>query len=314
MGRYILKRVVVTIPVLLGVLLLVFSMLHLLPGDPVLLMMTDSGTGAVGGNLTNQEYQQIRHQLGLDRPLYQQFGLYVYHAVRGNLGESFRSQQPVAHMIAQSLPATGRLALLSLGLGAVLGILLGTVAGVWHNSWVDNASMLLALLGVAMPGFWLGLMLLFLFSLYLGWLPATGYGSWNAILLPAATLALRTAAVIARLTRSSLLEVLNNEYVMTARSKGLQQRVVIARHALHNALLPVVTVVGLQFGDLLAGTVVIETVFARPGIGSLAVNAILAKDYPVVQGTVLLVAVFYVFANLLTDVSYAFIDPRIQYR
>jgi peptide/nickel transport system permease protein len=191
--------------------------------------------------------------------------------------------------------------------------LLGTIAAVYHQTWIDNAAMLLALAGVAMPNFWFGLMLLFLFSLTLGWLPATGYGEWNAILLPAAALGLRAAAVIARLTRSSLLEVLHNEYVTTARAKGLSETTTIVRHALRNALIPVVTVVGLQFGDLLAGTVVVETVFARPGLGSLITTAILSKDFPIVQGTVLVVAACYIIVNLLADLSYAILDPRITY-
>ena len=313
MPQYILRRVLATIPVLFGVLILVFAIIHLIPGDPVKLMMTDAGTGAVGGSLSTDQYNSIRHELGLDKPLYEQFGLYVYRVAHGDLGESFRSQQPVSKMLVQRLPATIRLALLSLGFGVGLGLILGTLAGVWHNSWLDNLSMMVAMLGVAMPSFWLGLMLLFIFSLHLGWLPATGYESWDAIILPAVTLGLYTSAIVARLTRSSLLEVLNNEFVTTARAKGLQEHVVILRHALRNAILPVVTVIGLQFGNLLAGTVVIETVFARPGIGSLAVDAILAKDYPIVQGTVLVVAVFYVLANLLTDVVYAFVDPRIKF-
>jgi peptide/nickel transport system permease protein len=313
MTKYLIRRIFATIPVLFGVLLLVFSMLHFLPGDPVQLMMTESGGGAKAADTSPEQYMLIRHELGLDRPLYVQFGLYVSHAVRGDLGRSFRSQQTVARMIVTVLPNTVRLALVSLGVAVALGLILGTISAVRHNSWLDTLSMFAALIGVAMPGFWLGLMLLFLFSLYLGWLPATGYGSWKAILLPAVTLGFRAAAVIARLTRSSLLEVLNDAFVTTARAKGLRERTVIVEHVLRNALIPIVTVAGLQFGDLLAGTVIIETVFARPGIGSLVVTGVLDKDFPVVQGTVLLIAVCYVLTNLLTDVSYAFIDPRIRY-
>lgn len=313
MTKYLIRRVFATVPVLFGVLLLVFSMLHFLPGDPVQLMMTESGGGAKGADISPEQYMRIRHELGLDRPLYVQFGLYVSHAVRGDLGRSFRSQQSVARMMIAVLPNTVRLALLSLGMAIVLGMILGTISAVRHNSWLDTLSMFVALTGVAMPGFWLGLMLLFLFSLSLRWLPATGYGSWKAILLPAVTLGLRAAAIIARLTRSSLLEVLNDAFVTTARAKGLRERTVIVQHVLRNALIPIVTVAGLQFGDLLAGTVIIETVFARPGIGSLVVTGVLDKDFPVVQGTVLLIAVGYVLTNLLTDVSYAFINPRIRY-
>ena len=278
-----------------------------------MLMMAESGGGAKLADGSDEQYQRIRRELGLDQPAYVQFGRFVLNAVRGDLGRSFRSGQPVSHEIAEVFPNTARLAALSLGVAVAVGLLLGTIAAVYHQTWIDNAAMLLALVGVAMPNFWFGLMLLFLFALTLGWLPATGYGEWNAILLPAATLGLRAAAVIARLTRSSLLEVLHNEYVTTARAKGLSETTTIVGHALRNALIPVVTVVGLQFGDLLAGTVVVETVFARPGLGSLITTAILSKDFPIVQGTVLVVAACYIVVNLLADLSYAILDPRITY-
>jgi peptide/nickel transport system permease protein len=313
MGGYIRRRALVTVPLLLGVSLVVFSMLHVLPGDPVMLMMAESGGGAKLADGSEEQYERIRHELGLDLPLPVQFGRFVLNALRGDLGRSFRSGQPVSQEIGEVFPNTVRLAVLSLGVAASLGLVLGTLAALHHQRWIDNASMLLALVGVAMPNFWFGLMLLFVFALMLGWLPATGYGEWNAILLPAIALGLRAAAVIARLTRSSLLEVLRNDYVTTARAKGLSERTMVVRHALRNALIPVVTVVGLQFGDLLAGTVVIETVFARPGLGSLVTNAILSKDFPIVQGTVLVVASCYIFVNLLADLSYAALDPRIQY-
>jgi peptide/nickel transport system permease protein len=310
---FIRRRALLTIPLLLAVSLVVFSMLYFLPGDPVMLMMAESGGGAKLADGSDEQYQRIRHELGLDQPAYVQFGRFVLHAVQGDLGRSFRSGQPVSHEIAEVFPDTARLAALSLGVAVAVGLLLGTIAAVYHQTWIDNAAMLLALAGVAMPNFWFGLMLLFLFSLTLGWLPATGYGEWNAILLPATALGLRAAAVIARLTRSSLLEVLHNEYVTTARAKGLSETTTIVRHALRNALIPVVTVVGLQFGDLLAGTVVVETVFARPGLGSLITTAILSKDFPIVQGTVLVVAACYIIVNLLADLSYAILDPRITY-
>jgi peptide/nickel transport system permease protein len=310
---FIRRRALLTIPLLLAVSLVVFSMLYFLPGDPVMLMMAESGGGAKLADGSDEQYQRIRHELGLDQPAYVQFGRFVLNAVRGDLGRSFRSGQPVSREIAEVFPNTARLAALSLGVAVAVGLLLGTIAAVYHQTWIDNAAMLLALVGVAMPNFWFGLMLLFLFALTLGWLPATGYGEWNAILLPAAALGLRAAAVIARLTRSSLLEVLHNEYVTTARAKGLSETATIAGHALRNALIPVVTVVGLQFGDLLAGTVVVETVFARPGLGSLITTAILSKDFPIVQGTVLVVAACYIVVNLLADLSYAILDPRITY-
>jgi ABC-type dipeptide/oligopeptide/nickel transport system permease component len=317
MLRYLRSRIPAAILVLIGASLLVFSMLHFLPGDPVMIMMASGGggiAGAQGGDLTAEQYEAIRHQLGLDRPLYVQFGAFVWNALHGDLGRSFRSNQTVAEMIGSVFPNTLRLALLSLGISCALGLALGTLAAVRHNSWVDSATMALALFGIAMPNFWFGLVLITIFSLTLGWLPASGSGGWNAIILPAMALGLRSAAVIARLTRASLLEVLGEGYLATARAKGLPERAVVLRHGLRNALIPVVTIAGLQFGDLLAGAVVIEVVFARPGIGSLAVKAIENKDFPVVQGTVLVVATAYVLTNLLTDATYAMLDPRITYR
>lgn len=317
MLRYLRSRIPAAILVLIGASLLVFSMLHFLPGDPVTIMMASGGggiAGAQGGDLSAEQYEAIRHQLGLDRPLYVQFGAFVWNALHGDLGRSFRSNQTVAEMIGSVFPNTLRLALLSLGISCALGLALGTLAAVRHNTWIDSATMALALFGIAMPNFWFGLVLITIFSLMLGWLPATGAGGWNAIILPALALGLRSAAVIARLTRASLLEVLGEGYLATARAKGLPERVVVLRHGLRNALIPVVTIAGLQFGDLLAGAVVIEVVFARPGIGSLAVKAIENKDFPVVQGTVLVVAAAYVLTNLLTDMTYAMLDPRITYR
>lgn len=316
MLRYLRSRIPASILVLLGASLLVFSMLHFLPGDPVLIMMAGGGEGIAGTQgaaLSQEQYQAIRHQLGLDRPLYVQFGAFVFDALHGDLGRSFRSNQTVAEMIGDAFPNTFRLAVLSLGISCLLGVVLGTLAAVRHNSWIDSATMAFALFGIAMPNFWFGLVLISIFALNLRWLPATGFGGWNAIILPALALGVRSAAVIARLTRASLLEVLAEEYLATARAKGLSERRVVVRHALRNALIPVVTIAGLQFGDLLAGAVVIEVVFARPGLGSLAVKAIENKDFPVVQGTVLVVATAYVVTNLLTDVVYAVLDPRITY-
>jgi peptide/nickel transport system permease protein len=276
MLRYLGTRIPAAILVLVGASLLVFSMLHFLPGDPVLIMMASGGGGGAGAqsaNVSEEQYEAIRHELGLDRPLYVQFGAFLWNALHGDLGRSFRSNQTVAEMIGGAFPNTFRLAVLSLGISCALGVALGTLAAVRQNSWIDSATMAFALFGVAMPNFWFGLVLISIFSLYLGWLPATGFGGWNAIIL----------------------------------------RVVVLRHGLRNALIPVVTIAGLQFGDLLAGAVVIEVVFARPGIGNLAVKAIENKDFPVVQGTVLVVAAAYVVTNLLTDVAYAALDPRITY-
>ncbi len=313
MSIFFVRRLFSTILVLLFVSLVIFSMLQFLPGDPVRMMMSETGSGAKMADESSDTYDRIRHELGLDEPLHMQFGMFLWKAVRGDLGRSWRSNQTVIAMIAESLPNTVRLALAGLGLAIPVGMFLGVIAALRHNSWLDNLSMLLALFAVSMPSFWLGIMLLIVFALYLGILPAVGFGDPRAIILPAVALGLSSAAIIARLTRSSLLEVMSMEYIATARAKGLVEKLVVWRHALKNALIPVVTVVGLQFGNLLSGAIVIETVFARPGLGRLLVDGINGKDFPVVQGSLLVTASIYVLANFLVDVSYAWIDPRIKY-
>ncbi|MDR7419617.1 MAG: ABC transporter permease [Armatimonadota bacterium] len=301
-----LKRLAAALPVLLGISVAVFLMMHLVPGDPAKMML---GELAVDEDVV----ANFRRQLGLDDPIPVQYWRFLKNAVRGDLGRSILENQPVSRMIWQVLPSTVELTLAGLGVAVLLGGILGVTAAVRHHTWVDNGSMLLALWGVSMPSFWMGLLLIFLFSLKLGWLPATGQGGWLRLLMPAFTLGYVAAAVIARLVRSSMLEVLRQDYVRTARAKGLAERLVIYRHALKNAMIPVVTVLGLQFGALLGGTVVIETVFSRPGIGRLAVTSILSKDFQVTQGTVLMSAVFYTLVNIVVDISYAVLDPRIRY-
>jgi ABC-type dipeptide/oligopeptide/nickel transport system permease component len=311
--RYLARRLVQTIPVLLGVSLAVFLMLHALPVDPVrmLAMETTSGT-APTTQVSDEVYQSLRKQLGLDRPLPEQFARFVWKAVRGDLGTSFRVNQPVAKLLVEQLPHTVRLALAGLAVMLTLGLVLGVTAGQRPNSWLDAATMGLAIMGVSMPIFWLGLMLLYIFSLWLGWVPSIGTGP-AAIILPAVTLGFQGSAIIARLTRSSLVEVMQSDYVRTARAKGLRDGVVVLRHALKNALIPVVTVVGLQFGGLISGAVVTETVFARPGVGRLALQGVVERDFPLVQGFVLLTGVAYVCSNLIVDMLYAALDPRIHY-
>ena len=306
MYAYIGQRVAATVPVLFGVSLLVFSMLQLVPGDPVQLMLSEFQT-------TPEQVARLRSQLHLDEPLPVQFGRFVWNAVHGDLGTSIRTRRPVTAEIADNFPATLQLAAAGLLVAAVLGVTLGIVAATHQQSWLELGSMLVALLGVSMPSFWLGLLLIFAVSLRLRLLPATGGGDLQHLLLPALTLGLGAAAILARLTRSSMLEVLRQEYVTTARAKGLREWAVIGRHALKNALIPVVTIFGLQFGQLLAGTFVVETVFARPGLGRLIVDGILNKDFPMVQGVVLVVATSYVLVNLLVDLVYAVLDPRIRY-
>jgi peptide/nickel transport system permease protein len=307
MTAYLVRRLVLSVPVLLGVSIAVFMMMHLIPGDPALAMLRGQPT------VTPDDIARIRHQLGLDRPLPIQYFKYISRVLRGDFGESIHSHRPVLEMIREQAWSTVQLALAAMVLAVTMGVVLGTISALRQNTWVDTFSMVLALFGVSMPNFWFGLLLIYVFSLRLGWLPITGEGGVKRLILPAITLGMDFSAITARLVRSSLLEVLRQDYVLTARAKGLRERVVVTRHALRNALIAVVTIIGLQFGFLLSGAVVVETVFARQGIGRLAITAILAKDFPLVQGIVLVGAVAYVAINLLVDLSYSFLDPRIHY-
>jgi peptide/nickel transport system permease protein len=295
------------VPVVVGVSVVVFSIVHLLPGDPVLAILS-------GANATPEQERELRAQLRLDDPLPVQYVRFIVRAGVGDFGRSIFTRRPVSEEIAEQLPSTLELAATAIGIAIVVGLTLGLLAAVWHNTWIDRAAMLVALGGVSMPSFWLGLLLIFVFSLQLGWLPATGQGGVSRLLLPAATIGLNYSAVIARLVRSSLLEVLGNGYIATARAKGLSEWGVTLKHALGNALIPVTTIIGVQLGNLLAGTIIVETVFARRGMGRLAVTAVLDKDYPLIQGVVLVSALGYVLTNLVVDLSYAALDPRIRHR
>jgi peptide/nickel transport system permease protein len=306
MLTWILRRILAVVPVLFGVTLAVFSMLFLVPGDPVKMMLAEFVTNP-------DQVAQMRAQLHLDEPILKQYGRFVTSAVRGDLGTSIRSRRPVTTEIGENLASTAQLALAAMLVAIGIGIPLGLLAALSRNSWLDVASMGAALLGVSMPSFWLGLLLIFVFSLHLAWFPATGGGDLHHLILPAVTLGMIAAAIIARLTRSSMLEVLGQDYVRTARAKGLGSFSVVVRHALKNALIPIITIFGLQFGNLLAGAVIVETVFSRPGLGRLIVGGILNKDFPLVQGVVLFVATIYVLINLLVDVAYAYADPRIRF-
>ena len=306
MYAYLSRRLLATIPVLFAVLLLVFSMLHLVPGDPVKLMLSEFQTSP-------EQIALLRSQLHFDDPLPVQFGRYVVNALHGDLGYSIRSKRPVTTEIAENLPSTLQLAVAGLFVAILVGVVLGIISAVKHHTWFDAGAMSIALLGVSMPSFWLGLLLIFLFSLRFRLFPATGGGDWQHLVLPALTLGLASAAILARLTRSSMLEVMGREYITTARAKGVKEHSVILGHGLRNALIPLITIIGLQFGQLLAGAVIVETVFSRPGIGRLIVDAILNKDFPVVQGVVLVVATSYVVVNLLVDLVYGVADPRIRH-
>lgn len=305
MTRYIVTRLLSTVPVLLIVSVLVFLMIHLTPGDPVQIMLGESGASA-------EQIARVRTQLGLDRPLPVQYGHFIQQLATGQM-RSIRTQQPVVRQFWRLFPNTLQLTIASLVLAAVFGIVLGIVAATHQHTWVDTIAMAGSFVGVSIPNFWLALVLIYFFAVNLGWLPATGAGSFKQLILPAVVLALQQIALIARLVRAHMVEVLQEEYVKTARAKGLRERAVLWGHALRNALLPVITLLGLNFGYLLSGTVIIETVFARPGIGRYIVDGILQKDFPLVQGAVLMTATIYLVVNLLTDLSYALIDPRISH-
>jgi len=303
--RYILKRVVLALPVLVGVSVVVFVAIRLIPGDPAQLM--------AGQAATQEVVQQIRQSLGLDQPLPVQYLYFLRNVVRGDLGRSLFNGAPVAEELAQRFPRTVRLALASMAVASLIGIPAGILAATRRSTWVDTAVMLVALAGVSVPVFWLGLNLILLFSVRLQWLPSFGYETWRHLVLPSLTLGAASTAIVARMTRSAMLEVLGQDYVRTARAKGLAERVVVNRHALRNALIPVVTVLGLQLGTLLSGAVLTETVFAWPGIGRLLVEAVLARDYPIIQGATLLIAATFVVLNVAVDVLYGLLDPRIRY-
>ncbi len=307
MTKYFISRLLYTIPVVIGVSILVFSMLHLVPGDPVRAMFADAGGASA------EQIEQIRHLLGLDKPLPLQYLDYISRVVRGDLGESIISRQSVFDLIVQNFPSTLQLTIAGLGLAVVIGLLMGIVAALKHNSWLDNLTMFISTLGVSMPSFWLGLILIYVFAIQLRWVPITSGSDLSRLALPAIALGFQASAIIARLVRSNMLEVLQEDYIRTARAKGLKESAVAMRHALRNALIPVVTVVGLQFGGLLGGTVIIETVFARQGIGRLLVGALQARDFPIAQSAVLMIAMVYVFVNLGVDLLYGWIDPRIHY-
>lgn len=302
---YIARRLLTLIPILFGVSLLTFAIAKLTPGDPVVLML---------GNLaTPERVATLRAQLGLDDPVLVQYGRFVWKALHGDLGVSIRGQRPVMQDILERFPNTLELTVSAMALAVVGGVTIGIVAATARNRWVDTGAMITALVGLSVPSFWLAILLILVFGISLKWVSVTGGEGFKDLILPSVTLALAPGAVLARLTRSSLLEVMREDYVRTARSKGLAERAVILEHVLRNALIPVVTVIGLQAAGLLGGAVFIESVFARPGLGRYAISAIAARDYPQVQGVVLFAATVYVLINLAVDVLYGYIDPRIRY-
>lgn len=305
MGRYLVRRLLLTVPVLLGVATLVFALIHLVPGDPAQAML---GEGA-----TVEEVERLRNQLGLDEPLFAQYKAFLTGLALGDLGTSFRYGTPVTDEIRTRLPNTALLAVAAMAAAIVFAIPLGILAAVFRGTAVDHAAMTLALAGISMPNFWLGPLLAILFAVQLGWLPVSGTGSAAHIVLPAVTLGAALSAILARMTRASLLEELRELYVLAARARGLSARRAVLRHAFRNSLIPIVTIVGLQFGAVLTGTIITETIFAWPGVGRLLIQAINFRDYPLIQGCILFISVTYVAMNLLTDLTYGYLDPRIRY-
>ncbi len=305
MARYLLRRLVLTVPVLLGVATLVFALIHLVPGDPAQSMLGESAAP--------DEVARLRTSLGLDRPLLRQYGAFIGGLAHGDLGTSFRFGTPVTQEIRKRFADTAILAVCAMGVAIVFAIPLGIVAAVFRGRFLDHAAMTLALAGISMPSFWLGPLLAILFAVRLGWLPVSGSGTVWHLVLPAVTLGTALSAILARMTRSSVIEELRELYVLAARARGLSQARAVVRHAFRNSLIPVVTIIGLQFGAVLTGTIITETIFGWPGVGRLLIQAINTRDYPLVQGCILFISVTYVAMNLLTDLTYGFLDPRIRF-
>ena len=314
MFKYIIRRLILLIPVLLVVAIVAFLTTHIMPGDPVIMVLGDFAP--------QEKIDAMRLQLGLDQPLYMQFWIWVRHIFRGDLGQSLFLHMPVTRAIIGRMEPTLLLAVIGQCLGILIGVPLGILAAVKHRTWIDQGSIGISLIGISIPSFWLALLLIMLFSVKLHILPSSGYGSIaeaglgaiKYLILPGVTLGFMQSAIIARMTRSSMLDILNQDYIRTARAKGLAENVVVWQHALRNALIPVVTVIGFSMAVLLGGTWIVETLFNIPGTGALAITAIMRRDYPIIQGSMIFTAGVYVLVNLLVDISYAVINPRIQYK
>jgi ABC-type dipeptide/oligopeptide/nickel transport system permease component len=305
MGRYLARRLLLTIPVLLGVATLVFSLIHLIPGDPAQAMLGEAAPQA--------DVEELRQRLGLDRPLIEQYGTFLRGLAKGDLGTSLRTGLPVTDQIVERMPATFELAAAAMLVAISFALPLGIIAAVRRGTAVDHAAMTISLAGVSIPNFWLGPLLAIVFAVQLGWLPVSGRGTWAHLVLPAISLGAALAAILARMTRATMLEELREQYVQAARARGVSKARAVLRHAFRNSLIPVVTLLGLQFGAVLTGAVITETIFAWPGIGRLLIQSIGFRDYPLVQGCILLIALTYVAVNLVTDMLYGVLDPRIRY-
>ncbi len=305
MKRYLLQRSLLLLPTLFGALTLVFFLIHLVPGDPVEVMLGETASAA--------DKEELRRSLALDQPLMVQYHSFLTGLLRGNLGSSLYEQSSVTDLIRTRLPATIELTLCAMAIAVVISFPLAILAAINRGSGIDRGALLFSLLGLSLPNFWLGPLLMIIFSIQLGWTPVSGRGGLDHLVLPSLTLGMGMAAILTRILRGSLLQVINEDYVRSARAKGLSEKQVWLKHTLRNALLSVITIMSLQFGSLLAGSIITETVFSWPGIGRLTVQAIQTRDYPLVQGCVLVIAISYLLVNLLTDIFYHFVDPRITY-
>lgn len=305
MFAYIVKRLLQVIPTLIGVSILTFFLIHAVPGDPARMI--------AGPEASAEEVAEVREHLGLDQPLYVQYGKYVSNLLKGDLGVSLRSERPVLDEIMLRFPSTITLTIMAIAVMVVIGLFAGIFSATRPNSLIDNVTMMVSLFGISLPVFWLGLMLILLFSYYLNLLPSGGNDGFSHFILPALALGLSSSAILARLTRSSMLEVINQDFVRTARAKGVKEKLVVYKHTLKNALIPIVTIIGLEFGTLLGGAVLTETVFSINGLGRFIIQSIQFRDYPSIQGSILFVAAIFVIVNLLVDLCYGLVDPRVKY-
>jgi peptide/nickel transport system permease protein len=303
--NYLIRRLLYLVPVIIGVVTIVFLLIHLIPGDPVDMMLGETAMGV--------EKDELRHQLYLDKPLVQQYGIYIGNLLKGDLGRSIYSREPVAEIILSRFPATLQLASFALLISLLVAIPVGIIAAAKQYSLFDSGTMFFSMIAVSMPNFWLGPLLILIFAYHLDLFPISGRSGFASIILPACTLGLSMAAVLSRMVRSCMLEVIQEEYIKTAMAKGVGRMAVLSKHALRNALIPVITLVGIQSGNLLAGSIITEKIFSWPGVGQEIIDTITKRDYPLVQGCVLLISLSYVIVNLLTDIMYKVVDPRVKY-
>ncbi len=313
MGKYIIIRVLAAVPVLIGVLLIVFLLLRLIPGDPVSLLLESRGESSIfTSRIPLEAVERLRDSYHLNDPIPVQFALYARDVVVGDFGRSFQTNQQIGELVKELFPETLKLTMAGMGVALLVGLISGMVSAIRHHTWVDYTGQVVAVFGVSVPDFFFGLVLIYIFSVILRWLPALGQDKPEGLIMPAVTLGVSAAAIIARMTRSSMLDVMSRDFVRTARAKGLRESAVVIRHALKNSLIPVITIVGLQFGSLLTGAIVVEVVFTRQGLGFELVEAVQRRNYPVVQALVMFASLVYVAVNILVDVLYTYVDPRIR--